>query len=245
MAESTGGTSELLEIVVRGNARDSYTPERALLSLSAGFSGPNRETVYTDAVGVQRRIVDSLTALDEQGAVSTWHSESVHVWSYRPVDNEGNPREPLYTTRIQIHAEFVDFDELNAFIDAWAAGRRGWPCRVGRHRRRTTRARARPAPPGGRRCCGQGPGLLRRGGSGTGPGHPACRSRHARHRTAGQEHADDGYGRTRRRVDVGAAARGYPDRRRRRRPIRRGVGAGPPRSCQPQTALYDAAEKAI
>lgn len=132
MAESTGGTSELLEIVVRGNARDSYTPERALLSLSAGFSGPNRETVYTDAVGVQRRIVDSLTALDEQGAVSTWHSESVHVWSYRPVDNEGNPREPLYTTRIQIHAEFVDFDELNAFIDAWATvegvevGRVGW-----------------------------------------------------------------------------------------------------------------------
>lgn len=132
MAESTGGTSELLEIVVRGNARDSYAPERALLSLSAGFSGPNRETVYTDAVGVQRRIVDSLTALDEQGAVSTWHSESVHVWSYRPVDSEGNPREPRYTTRIQIHAEFVDFDELNAFIDAWAivegveVGRVGW-----------------------------------------------------------------------------------------------------------------------
>ena len=77
MAES----SELLEIVVRGHARDSYPPERALLSLSIDFSGSNREAVYTDAVGVQGRIVESLTSLEARAAVSTWHSESVHVWS--------------------------------------------------------------------------------------------------------------------------------------------------------------------
>ena len=120
MAESTRGASELLEIVVRGNARGSYPPERALLSLSVDFSGPDRETVYTDAAEVQARIAESLTDLDERGAVSKWHSESVHVWSYRPVDPKGKPRELLYVTQIRVRTEFVDFDELGTFIDTWA-----------------------------------------------------------------------------------------------------------------------------
>ena len=120
MAESSHSASELLEIVVRGHARDSYPPERALLSLSIDFSGSNRETVYTDAIGVQGRIVESLNSLEARGAVSTWHSESVHVWSYRPVDAKGKPRELLYVTKIRVTTEFVDFDELNSFIDEWA-----------------------------------------------------------------------------------------------------------------------------
>lgn len=112
--------STALEIVVRGHASGRYTAQRAMLSLTADFSGTDRDEVYRSAVGVQERVTAALTELEGSDAVSTWHSDSVHVWSYRPVDPKGRPRDLLYVTQIRISAEFVDFERLSAFIDEWA-----------------------------------------------------------------------------------------------------------------------------
>ncbi|MGC5249548.1 SIMPL domain-containing protein [Gordonia sp. DT219] len=109
-----------LEINVRGSARENFTPERALVHLRAETSGAERDSVYRDAVAVQARLAGELDGLVGRSAVTTWSAGTVHVYSYRPYDKNGNRRDLVYTTDIGVDAEFVDVDELNRFIDVWA-----------------------------------------------------------------------------------------------------------------------------
>lgn len=92
-----------LEIVVRGNARGRYAPERGVIDLAVHLEGPVKSAVYESA-----------------GAVNRWTAESVRVYSYRPYSQDGEPRDPMYNTRIRLDAEFGDFEKLSEFIDTWS-----------------------------------------------------------------------------------------------------------------------------
>ncbi|MDS1115916.1 SIMPL domain-containing protein [Gordonia westfalica] len=109
-----------LEIVVRGNARGRYAPERGVIDLAVHLEGPVKSAVYEAAVALHSRLTGALGGLESAGAVNRWTAESVRVYSYRPYSQDGEPRDPMYNTRIRLDAEFGDFEKLSEFIDTWS-----------------------------------------------------------------------------------------------------------------------------
>lgn len=108
-----------LEVVVRGQARRRYPAERATVSITADLDGTDRDGVYRRAVGLAEPLTADLSGLHEAGAVSRWSSDQVRVYSYRPYTESG-PRPLMYRVAIRVEAEFVDFEQLSAFLDRWA-----------------------------------------------------------------------------------------------------------------------------
>lgn len=108
-----------LVVVVRGRARQRYPAERATVHITADLDGTDRDTVYRRAVAVQEPLSADLTALRDSGAVNRWSSDQLRVFSYRP-HSESGPRPLMYRVAIKFEAEFVDFEQLSAFLDRWA-----------------------------------------------------------------------------------------------------------------------------
>ncbi len=108
-----------LEVVVRGHARCRYPAERATVSLAATLEGADRESVYHRAVGLQDPLATDLNRLRDAGAVGRWSSDQLRVFSYRPHSDTGI-RPLMYRVSLKVDAEFVDFEQLSAFLDKWA-----------------------------------------------------------------------------------------------------------------------------
>ena len=113
-----------LEITVRGSAERRFAAERATVSMAAAIESADKQQVYDDAVSVLEPLVMQLRELSDRGAVSTWASDQVRVYSHRPWIGEGVRGEPQHVARLQISAEFTDFERLSGFVDYWA-GRDG------------------------------------------------------------------------------------------------------------------------
>jgi uncharacterized protein len=108
-----------LEVVVRGQASRRYPAERASVGVTADLDGTDRDGVYRRAIGLQEPLAADLSGLHEAGAVSRWSSDQVRVYSHRPYTESG-PRPLMYRVAIRVEAEFVDFEQLSAFLDRWA-----------------------------------------------------------------------------------------------------------------------------
>ncbi|MGW0038144.1 SIMPL domain-containing protein [Gordonia sp. NPDC003376] len=109
-----------LEIVVRGTARGKYAPERAIVSLSVGMSGEQRDSVYNRAIEVRSCLAAELDDHVERQVAMRWTGDSVWVRSYRPTGRDGRLQPPAYATDFGVEAEFTDFEALSRFIDSWA-----------------------------------------------------------------------------------------------------------------------------
>ena len=113
-----------LEITVRGSAEQRFAAERATVTLAAAIESLDKQQVYDDAVSVLEPLIMQLRELADRGAVSTWASDQVRVYSHRPWGADGIRGEPQHVARLQITAEFTDFERLSGFVDYWA-GRDG------------------------------------------------------------------------------------------------------------------------
>lgn len=113
-----------LEITVRGSAEQHFAPERATVTMAAAIEAADKQQVYDHAVEVLEPLVIQLRGLADRGAVSTWSSDQVRVFSHRPWSSEGSRSEMQHVARLQIVAEFTDFERLSGFVDYWA-GRDG------------------------------------------------------------------------------------------------------------------------
>jgi uncharacterized protein len=109
-----------LEITVRGSAEQRFAAERATVTLATAIESTDKQQVYDDAVSVLEPLVIQLRELADRGSVSTWSSDQVRVYSHRPWDSEGVRGELQHVARLQITAEFTDFERLSGFIDYWA-----------------------------------------------------------------------------------------------------------------------------
>lgn len=109
-----------LEITVRGSAEQHFPAERAVVSMAAAIEGPEKATVFRDAVAVQEPLVSQLKELVDRDAVSTWSSDQVRVYSHRPWDPEGKRQPMVHVARVQVEAEFLDFERLSGFLDYWS-----------------------------------------------------------------------------------------------------------------------------
>ncbi|KRC65234.1 hypothetical protein ASE12_10940 [Aeromicrobium sp. Root236] len=109
-----------LDITVRGSAEQHYPAERAIVSMAAAVEGPDRQQVFQDAVAIHDPLVSQLRELVELRAVGPWSSDQVRVFSHRPWDAEGKRGAPVHVARVQVGAEFTDFERLSGFLDFWS-----------------------------------------------------------------------------------------------------------------------------
>lgn len=121
-----------LDITVRGSAEQRRPAERALVSIVAAIDGPDRQQVLADAVAIHDPIAAQLKELVEVRAVQNWASDQVRVHSHRQWASDGGRGELVHAVRMNVRAEFVDFERLSSFIDHWSGiegveiGEIGW-----------------------------------------------------------------------------------------------------------------------
>lgn len=109
-----------LQITVRGSAQEHFPAERATLELAVAVEGPDKEQVFERAVSVQEPLVEQLRSLVDLGAVSTWTSDQVRVFSHHPWQGDQRAEE-VHVARLHVTAEFSDFERLSGFIGHWAS----------------------------------------------------------------------------------------------------------------------------
>ncbi|AXT86556.1 SIMPL domain-containing protein [Aeromicrobium sp. A1-2] len=109
-----------LDITVRGSAEQHYPAERAIVSLAAAIEGADKQQVFKEAVAIQEPLVSQLKELVELRAVGVWSSDQVRVYSHRPWEADGKRGATVHVARIQVGAEFTDFERLSGFLDFWA-----------------------------------------------------------------------------------------------------------------------------
>ena len=109
-----------LDITVRGSAEQHHPAERATVALAAAIEGPDRAVAFSSAVAIQDPLAAHLKELVDIHAVTTWSSDQVRVFSHRPWDGEGRRGETMHVARLQVRAEFTDFERLSGFLDHWS-----------------------------------------------------------------------------------------------------------------------------
>lgn len=109
-----------LQITVRGSAETSHPAERATVSMAAAIEGSDKAKVFADAVALQEPLSKQFRELVDLGAVTTWSSAQVRVFSHRPWGENGKRLDVVHTARVEAIAEFVDFERLSGFLDFWS-----------------------------------------------------------------------------------------------------------------------------
>jgi len=109
-----------LDITVRGSAEHRYPAERAIVSMAAAVEGPERQQVLTDAIAIHDPLVSQLRDLVGLRAVGPWSSDQVRVFSHRPWEPEGRRGAIVHVARVQVVAEFTDFERMSGFLDFWS-----------------------------------------------------------------------------------------------------------------------------
>lgn len=109
-----------LDITVRGSAEQRYPAERAIVSMAAAVEGQDRKQVFEGAVAIHEPLVSQLRELVELRAVGPWSSDQVRVFSHRPWEGDGKRGEMVHVARVQVEAEFTDFERLSGFLDYWS-----------------------------------------------------------------------------------------------------------------------------
>jgi len=113
-----------LEVTVRGEAVGHFPAERAVASLGATIEGADRQRTFNEAVAIQESLSAQLRELVERGAVTTWSSDQVRVYTHRPWVDGDRRGDPIHSASVSVTAEFTDFERLSGFVDYWS-GRDG------------------------------------------------------------------------------------------------------------------------
>ena len=113
-----------VEITVRGEAEAHYPAERAIVTMAATVEIAGKQQAYDQATAIQQAVTAQLTELADRDAVIDWSSGQVSVFSHRPWRDNGERGDPVHVARVEIVAQFSDFDRLGGFVDYWA-GRDG------------------------------------------------------------------------------------------------------------------------
>lgn len=110
-----------VEITVRGTAERRYAAEAARIELAVEVQGADRSTVVAEATSKHAAVTAALATTEQAGQVSRWSADAVHAYAERPWGPDGESSELRQVARLAVRAQFVDFAELNRFIDTWSA----------------------------------------------------------------------------------------------------------------------------
>lgn len=107
-------------ITVQGEHTAWFPAERASVSVTAQFDGPDRNVVFQQATDAAARVRLSVELLLDS-AITWWSADTVRVWSERPWNQDGKQLAPVFTASVGIQAKFRDFAALATWIEEVAA----------------------------------------------------------------------------------------------------------------------------
>ncbi|GAA4483424.1 SIMPL domain-containing protein [Microbacterium panaciterrae] len=103
-------------ITVRGEHEVRVAPERAIVSLSVSWEGPDRADVVERTLALAAPVREGIQTREEEGAVTTWSSKRLAVRSERPWSGDGTRLALVYHAAVDFTATFVHFAELSGWV---------------------------------------------------------------------------------------------------------------------------------
>lgn len=117
-----------ITINVTGTSTFHHAPEQAQLSFYAQSDGPSADEVSRSVTATTNHLQETLRELRADTNTETntppltnFKTSSLHSWSERPRDRDGNYKDRIYHAQLRIEATFVDFKRLASFAGRLAA----------------------------------------------------------------------------------------------------------------------------
>lgn len=107
-----------ITITVTGEAELKHAAERAVLRVSVGFEGPEREAVLQQSTRLHTALSEQLAALHspDAGPVLEWAGEQLRVWGQRPWSQTGEQLPVVHHSAASLTATFNDFAALTHWV---------------------------------------------------------------------------------------------------------------------------------
>ena len=107
-------------ITVQGHHSAWYPAERATVTVSVQFDGPEREKVFSSATAAADAVRETIVGRHDaaQGPITWWAADSIRVWSQRPWNDRGEQLDPVHYAALDLTAKFSDFESLSSWIES-------------------------------------------------------------------------------------------------------------------------------
>jgi len=112
-------------ITVQGSYDSFHPAERATVTVTVGFEGPERATVVSGTTQGTTALVAGIAARHDpaHGPVTWYATDRIQVWANRPFNNKGEQLPLVHHARTTTRAKFRDFDDLARWVERAAAHR--------------------------------------------------------------------------------------------------------------------------
>lgn len=104
-------------ITVRGESERRIAPEHATAHIAATADGPARGDVVERIAALAEPVRTGLTARQDAGIVTAWHSQRVAIWAERPWNHDGTQLPPVHHASVEITATFTDTMALSDWLN--------------------------------------------------------------------------------------------------------------------------------
>jgi len=110
-------------ITVQGSYDSFHPAERATVTVTVGFEGPERAAVVTGTTRATAALVAGIADRhDPAHGPVTWHAtDRIQVWADRPFNNLGEQLPLVHHAQTTTRAKFRDFDDLAQWVERAAA----------------------------------------------------------------------------------------------------------------------------
>lgn len=102
--------------VVAGSATKSHPAERGTVSITVGFSGPDRGRVRSDSIDVHAAVTDEAKAHADSGAAVDWTAERVSTSAFREYVKDSDETVVRYRAASTVTVAFADFGALADWV---------------------------------------------------------------------------------------------------------------------------------
>lgn len=106
-------------ITVQGSHDAFHPAERATVTVSVGFEGPDQAPVVVRTTqGTSALVAGIVDRHDpERGPVTWWASDRIRVWARRPFNDKGEQVPLVHHAVTTTRAKFRDFEELARWVE--------------------------------------------------------------------------------------------------------------------------------
>ncbi|GFM18339.1 MULTISPECIES: SIMPL domain-containing protein [Mycobacteriaceae] len=114
------------EITVRGSFSAFRPPERGTVHASISYHGPEKDWVYDQVARDLAVVKESISRLEDAGAVTEWSAAQLRTWSHRPRNEEGEQLPLVHVASVGVEVQFCDFIALSQWVGGHITGTEGF-----------------------------------------------------------------------------------------------------------------------
>jgi uncharacterized protein YggE len=112
-------------ITVQGTFDSFHPAERATVTVTVGFEGPERAPVVSGTTQGTTALVSGIAGRHDpaHGPVTWYATDRIQVWANRPFNNKGEQLPLVHHARTTTRVKFRDFDDLARWVERAATHR--------------------------------------------------------------------------------------------------------------------------